>query len=436
MFEDVDEYFFAIRDSSVDVAKQALYEMDITARHQQFDQTALFFIAARELEGASELAQIAVARGVVVDWKDKLKQTPLFYCARAGNVSLAQYLVSLGMSVHFKDVRRQTALFFAVGEQKLDMAEFLVEAGASLEVRDCCGNTPMEVFTSPMILNRLQELKLQQREKRETEANGLSKVEAETRKRKRSSEVAGDEVCRWSKARKRLLAWMDGREGPEDRAFRIDRHATEVISENEDYLVCTPPVSAAKRLRRSERQFVFDHAEQCLHLNWYPTYKPDDWCRFLGVIPNKDKQHIAVIEKAVGGQTNSFTLAGVEKSTNLVAGYVHAKREEKDAKDLRINHVKVDHDHQAKGLGGLLIRSAEKRSSELGWQCDTTSLIVMERNRNAKKCYAKDNFQMNSCKPGQYPSEAQLKDREHWCSMSRQHSFTELSRHQVGKCHV
>mmetsp|Transcript_32033 Transcript_32033/g.72023 ORF Transcript_32033/g.72023 Transcript_32033/m.72023 type:complete len:373 (+) Transcript_32033:135-1253(+) len=370
---------------------------------------------------------MAVARGVALEWRDALNQTPMFYCAKAGNIPLGQYLISLGMSVHFRDLQRRTALFIAVAKQKWCMAEFLIEAGASPDIKDSYGHTPLDLVTSPKMLRRLQDLKLQQREQREMELKQLGKVEAASRKRKRNSAVVGDQVCTWSKARSRMVAWMNGREPPEDRALTIDKDTTEVICENDDYFTCKPPVRAAKRLRRSERQFVFDHSELCRHLDWYSGYKPDDWCKFLGVLLNQDRHHVSVIEKAAAGVDTSFTLTAVEKSTNLVAGYVHAKRSAKDSKDLRLNHVKVDHGHQGKRLGGLLIRSAEKHSSELGWGCDTTSLIVMSRNKNARKCYAKDNFEMTSCTPGKYPSDAKPTDREHWCSMARQHSFTKHS---------
>jgi len=421
MFKDQDDYLFAVRDEPLHIAKKALHEADITAHHAQLDQGLLFFIAARQDEGALELAKLAIAKGVEIDCCDMLRQTPLFYCAKVGNLELAKYLVSIGMNLHFRDQWKQTALFYAISEGHMAMVRWLVAAGSSLDVKSSSGRTPLQVSDARDLPDELKLLKAEQQKLSEDELKGLSQASAQTKKRKRTSTQSRNDVCTWSKTRDKFLAWVLGKDAEEDRSLTIDPQEVNVLAEDDSYFACQPPLRAAKRLRRGERQLVFEHAELCRPEDWYNAMKPDDWCHITGVRLNRDRKHMSLIQDSItGADENGFTLAAVSKDSGAPVGYVTGSRNE-DMSKLNIFHVQVDRPHQGRGLGRMLIHAAEQRSSQLGWGCRTTSLKVLQRNYKARICYEKDNFKVTGSTMASFHKDSKRKER--WLQMSRKHSL-------------
>ncbi|CAE7589216.1 unnamed protein product [Symbiodinium natans] len=120
---------------------------------------------------------------------------------------------------------------------------------------------------------------------------------------------------------------------------------------------------------------------------------PHDWCEQVGVGEFDNDAYYRVIEKKIIGQRNQFTLAAVEKGTGNLAGYVHCVREEESPTLLTIGCVKVDWEHQGRGLGKLLIAAGEASAAERGWTFADTSLTVLKRNCRARRCYCSRGFE-------------------------------------------
>ena len=86
--------FFTVRDADLATARSTLLEADIASLYVDLKQTYLFFCANRVREGALQLAQICVARGVDFAAKDRNGQTALFYAAGCGNLEVVRYLAA------------------------------------------------------------------------------------------------------------------------------------------------------------------------------------------------------------------------------------------------------------------------------------------------------------------------------------------------------
>ena len=109
-----DQLFEAVRDGSFTEATEALSKLDVSWRHSQLRQNALFFIAARQRRGSEILGRRAVRMGVDLAEVDLNEQTPLFYAAAYGNLTIVRFLLNLGYHVNWRDSWRETALFCGI----------------------------------------------------------------------------------------------------------------------------------------------------------------------------------------------------------------------------------------------------------------------------------------------------------------------------------
>eukprot|EP00438_Fugacium_kawagutii_P014537 Skav232280 [mRNA] locus=scaffold882:269471:269851:- [translate_table: standard] len=116
----------------------------------------------------------------------------------------------------------------------------------------------------------------------------------------------------------------------------------------------------------------------------------------MSVITDEARHAVNGIESVVLGRNSEhFTLPLVETKTKNIAGYFHATYTP-EKKEMAIAHVKVDNQHMGKGLGGLLMDTAEDYSQTIGWACKKTYLSVLKANVRAQRCYSKAGFKFES----------------------------------------
>ena len=167
------------------------------------------------------------------------------------------------------------------------------------------------------------------------------------------------------------------------------------------YYVCASVTGCSKRLRRSEREFVGDHAHLHQEETWYRDLTPAQTAALVNVSMGDEKAHEKIIEElAQGSRPRAFTLAAVSQQTRTLAGHVYASF---DDETLKISQLKVERSHQGKGLGGLLLKAAEKKACQLGASIATVKLSVLESNEGAQRCYAKSGFKMSSAYSSSFP---------------------------------
>ncbi|CAE7466636.1 unnamed protein product, partial [Symbiodinium pilosum] len=223
-----------------------------------------------------------------------------------------------------------------------------------------------------------------------------------------------ERVCPDGQTRIPMVHWMF-RHAPEQPFSPIRREDVEVLVESSGYFVCIAPANAAKRIRRSECELVFDHSNLFVKEPWYSSMSPHKWCEQVGVGKEDTEAYLQAIENNITGVApNSFTLAAVSKLDGNVVGYVHCTRR---TKELSIGHLKVDWEHQSRGVGGMLIAAGEKSAQERGWSFENTCLAVLKKNYQARSCYCKDGFRQTSESQGNFPTEGG--DPERWHTMSR-----------------
>jgi len=158
------------------------------------------------------------------------------------------------------------------------------------------------------------------------------------------------------------------------------------------YFVSGSVKGCSKRLRRSEKEFAGDHAHLHQHEPWYRDLTPGKAEALVNCIVNDEKAHEDVIEElAQGARPSAFTLTAVSQQTRMVAGHVYASFADGT---LKIGQLKVDSSHQERGLGGLLLKAAEKNANKLGASISRVKLTVLETNEGAKRCYAKSGFKV------------------------------------------
>ena len=172
-------------------------------------------------------------------------------------------------------------------------------------------------------------------------------------------------------------------------------------AEQPRYFVCSTATGCSKRLRCSEVEFAADHANLHQETAWYANLTTEQAATLVNIKTDDEEHRLKVIEAlASGGHPSSFTLPAVSKQTRNLAGYVHASVADNT---LTIKHCKVDRPHQGRGLGGLLIEAAERRTEHLGAAVSKVQLTVLETNEPARKCYAKSGFQVCGESPSIFP---------------------------------
>ena len=167
------------------------------------------------------------------------------------------------------------------------------------------------------------------------------------------------------------------------------------------YYVCASVTGCSKRLRRSEREFVGDHAHLHQQETWYSNLTPENSAALVNVSMGDEKAHEKIIDELTqGSRPRAFTLAAVSQQTRTLAGYVYASFTDDT---LKIGQVKVDRPHQERGLGGLLLKAAEKRAQNLGASISKAKLTVLETNIGAQRCYAKSGFKVTTTYSSSFP---------------------------------
>jgi len=89
-----------------------------------------------------------LAKGALVDEKDRFGATALCYAAMRGRVENAQMLLDAGGDVDHQNDMGDTPLHLAASEGKIEMVELLTKAGASLETKNSESLTPLALAIS------------------------------------------------------------------------------------------------------------------------------------------------------------------------------------------------------------------------------------------------------------------------------------------------
>ena len=134
------------------------------------------------------------------------------------------------------------------------------------------------------------------------------------------------------------------------------------------YYVCASMTGCSKCLRRSEREFVGDHARLHQQEAWYRDLTPEQTARLVNASMGDEKEHEKKIDELAHG-----SLGAVSQRTRTLAGCVFASFVDET---LNIGQLKVD------------------RSHKLGASISTVKLTVLESNDSAQRCYAKSGFKV------------------------------------------
>lgn len=112
---EVDEVVRLVRDTNLDIA-------NLLDEPKNFSQTPIFYAAIIPNHDTSlKMVQVLVEMGVNPLKEDLLKQNPLFYTSREGNLLLASFLIQKGVDVNSKDKYGQTAIYYSVREGLVKM---------------------------------------------------------------------------------------------------------------------------------------------------------------------------------------------------------------------------------------------------------------------------------------------------------------------------
>lgn len=104
-------------------------------------QTPLYY-AARA--GHSQLVAILIESGLEVDSIDTYGQNPIYYSVNSGHLAATQMLQSFGSDHDIVDENGQTPLYYAIKSNKPDVLEYLLKLGCNLNIVDKRGGlTPV-----------------------------------------------------------------------------------------------------------------------------------------------------------------------------------------------------------------------------------------------------------------------------------------------------
>ncbi|CAE7632995.1 ANKRD65, partial [Symbiodinium necroappetens] len=269
-----DDLFETVRDGDLAEAKKALASAEMSWRHSALGQNFLFFVAARRRRGCEELAKQCIAMGINLEEVDLNGQTPLFWAAKRGNIVMVKFLLNLGFTVNFRDKARKTALFFAIENGHLDVADYLIERSASTLVRASTGKTPHAML----------------KEKNH---------KAPARKRK-WAEPSPSLVCPGAETRSRFAQWEWA--GTQDESEpMVGKEEENVLVEDSRYYICASVKGCSKRLRRSEREFVGDHAHIHQQETWYRELTPQKAEELVNCHVPDEEVHEKLIDELAAG---------------------------------------------------------------------------------------------------------------------------------------
>jgi len=132
----------AVRDRRVDTIEELLDATPVLAQVRDKRWRSLLHMAAEH--DFLDLARLALARGVPVNGRDRVRQrTPLHEAAARGRLGIALTLISAGADIRAVDFLGRTPLHAAAAAGRVPLAASLIDRGLSVDVRDDSGRTPL-----------------------------------------------------------------------------------------------------------------------------------------------------------------------------------------------------------------------------------------------------------------------------------------------------
>mmetsp|Transcript_32360 Transcript_32360/g.50405 ORF Transcript_32360/g.50405 Transcript_32360/m.50405 type:complete len:334 (-) Transcript_32360:1069-2070(-) len=141
----------AARNGSVTALRDALKRFDVSTR-DLWGQTALHWAET------VETAQVLVAAGAKIGWKDPTGDTPLHWAAEHGNIKVTDYLIAQGGNVNEINHRQETPLHAAAACGQWDVVRTLLEHNADAKVANASGETAMHIAARTGDLNTVKAL--------------------------------------------------------------------------------------------------------------------------------------------------------------------------------------------------------------------------------------------------------------------------------------
>jgi len=135
--------FFATIIPNHDVAFkmcQVLIEMGVNPLKEDYLKQSPLFYASRE--GNIPVMKMLIDKGEDVNRRDKYDQTPIYYSVREGQVQVTQFLVDNGAIFDHADSQNKRPIYYAIQHDKYDMVDFLIKKGANLVMEDKKRMTP------------------------------------------------------------------------------------------------------------------------------------------------------------------------------------------------------------------------------------------------------------------------------------------------------
>lgn len=387
-------------------------------------QTPLFY-AARE--GNTECAKFLIDSGCEVNHRDENGQTALFYAFYSGDMDCVHLLVQCKADVDVKDNGGRTAISCAEDNVRDALEKsLLVQNGPAAPCQPNNGRNQSQRSLAPSrrklsrdpspITLAIAPLKLEQEPADDLGALALTdmpkrrcmglcrpKVEqgaglVETagkpesmlewlyvRSRRDSSEGNGTPNLRTS-ATSQATTSQAGQRGKQD-VLSTTTTAGNPLAQAGEYFVCIPPISHADRLRELECEFVLDHYEIFQNESWHNKLQPPEWCGFVNVVYDEDQAVRAIVNILSGKAPYRQTLecvynplpsaSSVSGSVPKTVGYVHICCA---GDHIDIFQLKVERNHQRRGVGSLLLAASLKRAKQLGWGTGHLRVVTLACN--------------------------------------------------------
>jgi ankyrin repeat protein len=98
----------------------------------------------RDDEKCTEIAEVLLSHGALINAIDGYGTTPLYRAAESGHTQMVRLLLEKGADTSIADKWGQTALHVAAVNGQKDIVEILVKAKARLDVKDRGGLTPLK----------------------------------------------------------------------------------------------------------------------------------------------------------------------------------------------------------------------------------------------------------------------------------------------------
>jgi len=302
-------------------------------------QNIAFYAAGRShhLGGAYEILLALKEAKFELSGQDFFKQHPLFYAARELNFEACELLVREGCSVRDLDKNGQTCLYYAVSyasqknkrkvgkpskeerRRRMTVIELLIENGAPIHSKDAHGHT-VQNFCPP-------------------DDEFITRYFGKPDPKRRKMALGGNDPH-----------WL------------LDHHShpSKGSSSAASYYVAYAEPADTQHLSELENEFVEDHREILGKVFGEPP-PFNVTCTALGL--NSVNSNRRNIISAIATKCDKFarTLKAVSSETGLPVGYLYFKctpgrrnNENEKEKQLEISHLKVNSEHNRRGLAQAL----------------------------------------------------------------------------------